>query len=172
MHQEFLKNIDEVIGARPFRDDWDSLAHFKILPGIGRKIPGFSFTGASIQCQLSAMNGIRAICTSQGRRNSSIIVPPMERSASSVIRISFRNLRPKTLTTGLGRSLSEIRRPLCRPGCRASRWFPDVCQRHWDWNAAKMGPKRDVLGELAKALRAKGLVFSVSTIRSRAFLLL
>ena len=30
MHQEFLKNVDAVIGAGPFRDDWDSLTHFKV----------------------------------------------------------------------------------------------------------------------------------------------
>src|SRR4051812_33860999 len=33
------------------------------------------------------------------------------------------------------------------------------------WNAARMGPKRDVIGELAKAVRAEGLVFGVSSHR-------
>jgi alpha-L-fucosidase len=34
-----------------------------------------------------------------------------------------------------------------------------------DWTAAKMGPHRDVVGELAKAVRAKGLRFGVSSHR-------
>jgi alpha-L-fucosidase len=35
-----------------------------------------------------------------------------------------------------------------------------------DWSAAKMGPKRDVIGELAKAVRAQGIVFGVSSHRA------
>jgi alpha-L-fucosidase len=35
-----------------------------------------------------------------------------------------------------------------------------------DWSAAKMGPKRDVIGELATAVRAKGLHFGVSSHRA------
>jgi alpha-L-fucosidase len=34
-----------------------------------------------------------------------------------------------------------------------------------DWTAAKMGPKRDVVGELAKAVRAEGLHFGTSSHR-------
>lgn len=35
-----------------------------------------------------------------------------------------------------------------------------------EWSAAKMGPKRDVIGELADAVRAKGMVFSASSHRA------
>ena len=35
-----------------------------------------------------------------------------------------------------------------------------------EWSAAKMGPKRDVVGELAEAARAEGLVFGVSSHRA------
>jgi alpha-L-fucosidase len=35
-----------------------------------------------------------------------------------------------------------------------------------DWSAAKMGPKRDIIGELEKAVRAKGLRFGVSSHRA------
>jgi len=34
-----------------------------------------------------------------------------------------------------------------------------------DWTAAKMGPRRDVIGDLAKAVRSKGLHFGVSSHR-------
>ena len=34
-----------------------------------------------------------------------------------------------------------------------------------DWTAVKMGPHRDVIGELAKAVRAEGLHFGVSSHR-------
>jgi len=35
-----------------------------------------------------------------------------------------------------------------------------------EWNAAKMGPKRDIVGELAKAVRKEGLVFGLSSHRA------
>ena len=38
--------------------------------------------------------------------------------------------------------------------------------RFTDWSAAKMGPKRDVVGELAEAVRGEGLVFGVSSHRA------
>ncbi len=38
-----------------------------------------------------------------------------------------------------------------------------------DWTAMKMGPKRDVIGELAQAVRAEGMVFGVSSHRAEHF---
>jgi alpha-L-fucosidase len=37
------------------------------------------------------------------------------------------------------------------------------------WSAAKMGPKRDIIGELAKAVRQEGMVFGVSSHRIEHF---
>ena len=44
--------------------------------------------------------------------------------------------------------------------------FPMYDSAFTDWSAAKMGPKRDVVGELAAATRAEGLVFGVSSHRA------
>ncbi len=40
--------------------------------------------------------------------------------------------------------------------------FPMYASDYTDWNAAKMGPKRDVIAALEKTLRAEGLHFGVS----------
>lgn len=44
--------------------------------------------------------------------------------------------------------------------------FPMYDSQFTDWDAAKMGPKRDVVGELEKATRARGLHFGVSSHRA------
>lgn len=43
--------------------------------------------------------------------------------------------------------------------------FPMYASDFTEWSAARMGPKRDVVGELAKAVRAEGLTFGVSSHR-------
>jgi alpha-L-fucosidase len=43
--------------------------------------------------------------------------------------------------------------------------FPMYDCSFTEWSAAKMGPKRDVVGELAEAVRAEGLVFGLSSHR-------
>jgi alpha-L-fucosidase len=44
--------------------------------------------------------------------------------------------------------------------------FPMYDCSFTDWSAAKMGPKRDVVGELAEATRAEGLIFGLSSHRA------
>jgi alpha-L-fucosidase len=44
--------------------------------------------------------------------------------------------------------------------------FPMYDCSFTEWSAAKRGPKRDVVGELAEAVRAEGLVFGVSSHRA------
>jgi alpha-L-fucosidase len=44
--------------------------------------------------------------------------------------------------------------------------FPMYDCRFTDWSAAKMGPKRDIIGELAAAVRAEGLHFGASSHRA------
>jgi alpha-L-fucosidase len=43
--------------------------------------------------------------------------------------------------------------------------FPMYASDFTEWSAAKMGPRRDVVGELARAVRAEGLTFGVSSHR-------
>lgn len=43
--------------------------------------------------------------------------------------------------------------------------FPMYDSDHTEWSAAKMGPKRDIIGELATAVRAQDLTFGLSSHR-------
>jgi len=43
--------------------------------------------------------------------------------------------------------------------------FPMYASDFTEWSAARMGPRRDVVGELARAVRAEGLTFGVSSHR-------
>ena len=45
--------------------------------------------------------------------------------------------------------------------------FPMYASDYTAWSAAKMGPKRDVIGELSKAVRREGMVFGASSHRAR-----
>jgi alpha-L-fucosidase len=44
--------------------------------------------------------------------------------------------------------------------------FPMYGSQYSDWTAAKMGPRRDIIAELAAACRARGLTFGVSSHRA------
>jgi alpha-L-fucosidase len=44
--------------------------------------------------------------------------------------------------------------------------FPMYDSALTEWNAAKMGPKRDVVAELMRAAKQQGLVFGVSSHRA------
>lgn len=44
--------------------------------------------------------------------------------------------------------------------------FPMYACSYTRWNAARMGPKRDVIGELSKAVRGEGMKFGVSSHRA------
>ena len=67
----------------------------------------------------------------------------------------------------LGRALQASRRPLRRARGRAPRRLPHVRLLPLPrWCAAKMGPKRDIVGELAAAVRQQGMIFGVSSHRA------
>ena len=79
--------------------------------------------------------------------------------------------------------ISEVHRGEVRPRqlgrlfrCLGARYVIPVAEHHdgfamYDtalsrWNAARMGPRRDVVGELAKAVRSRGMIFGVSSHRA------
>lgn len=62
---------------------------------------------------------------------------------------------------------------VCSPG---AKFVVPVAEHHdgfpmydsdlTEWSAAKLGPKRDIIGDLSKAVREKGMTFGVSSHRA------
>ena len=68
--------------------------------------------------------------------------------------------------TGLGRPVPKAGARFVVPVAEHHDGFPMYDCALTDWTAAKMGPRRDLVGDLAKAVRQQGLVFGVSSHRA------
>ena len=170
MHQEFLKNVDEVIGAGPFRDDWDSLAQFKIPAWYqdGKfgifihwgvySVPAFGnewYPRNMYQPGTPEFEHHRATYGTQREFGYKDFIPLFK----------AENFDPQRWADLFQKSGARFVVPVAEH----HDGFQMYASALSDWNAAKMGPKRDVLGELAEALRERGLVLGVSNHRAEHF---
>ena len=170
MHQELLKNIDEVIGAGPFRDDWDSLAGFKVPAWYqaGKfgifihwgvySVPAFGnewYPRNMYQPGTPEFEHHLATYGTQREFGYKDFIPQFK----------AENFDPQLWADLFQKSGARFVVPVAEH----HDGFQMYASALSDWNAAKMGPKRDVLGELAGALREKGLVFGVSNHRAEHF---
>lgn len=62
----------------------------------------------------------------------------------------------------MGRTFSEIRCPICVQVAEHHDGFAMYDCSYTEWNAVKMEPKLDLIGELATAVRKRELAFGVS----------
>ena len=86
---------------------------------------------------------------------------------SSATRISSRSSRPRTsIRRAWARLFKEAGARYVVPVAEHHDGFAMYDSKLTEWSAAKMGPKRDLIGELADAVRAEGLVFGVSSHRA------
>ncbi len=158
-----MEQINQVIAAGPYRDDWDSLLS---PPGAGMvyqgKIRHFLSTGASIPSRL------RQRVVSQEHVSPGL----------SGIRAPRENLRPHK-DFGYKDFIPLFCAERFDPAAWAelfreagAQYVVPVAEHHdgfqmyksdiSHWNAAEMGPKRDVLGELSRELAKQGLTLGAS----------
>ena len=170
MHQEFLKNIDEVIGAGPFRDDWDSLAHFKVpawyqAGKFGIFIHWGVYSVPAFGNEWYPRNMYQP-GTPEFKHHLATYGTQREFGYKDFIpQFKAENFDPQLWAELFQKSGARFVVPVAEH----HDGFQMYASALSDWNAAKMGPKRDVLGELAGALREKGLVFGVSNHRAEHF---
>ena len=150
---EAKQTIREVIAAGPFRANWESLKPTMSLPGTRTASSASSSTGASTRFRRFGNEWYPATCISgteefahhvetygpQSKLRLQELHPPVHGG----------EVRPRWLGGAL-------------PGGGRSSWCrspsittdsPCTTSAFSDWNAVKMGPRRDVIGELADAVR-------------------
>ena len=130
--------------------------------GFATRSSASSCTGEFIPCPRTAASGMNCICMvtparSNGTRNISA------RRTNSATRILSRCSPPPNGIRMRGRNFSK------RPG---AKFIIPTAEHHdgfalWNstinkYNAVQMGPHRDLIGDLSKAVRKQGLKFGVS----------
>ena len=160
-----LNDVDRVAHQGPFRPDWESLEKYQAPDWYKDASSESSFTGAFIPSPRSATSGIRETCTGKIRKSTGTTSPPTVRRINSDTRISFPCSRPSISTPAWARLFKKSGAKYVVPVAEHHDGFAMYDSGLSDWTAAKMGPKRDIIGDLAKAVRAEGLHFGASTHR-------
>ena len=162
-----LKEVDDVNHQGPFRPDWESLQKYEVPEWYkDAKFGIFIHWGVYSVPAFGNEWYPRNMYRDGISRNTSTTSLPTARRTNSATRISSRCSKPNTSTRPPGPSCSR------KPG---AKYVVPVAEHHdgfamydsglSDWTAAKMGPHRDVIGDLAKAVRVGRLHFGVSSHR-------
>lgn len=164
--QEILKTVDEVIAQGPFRPTWESLMQARVPDWFREKRLGI-FTHWGVY-------SVPAYSNEWYSRNMYIQGSPAYthhiQTYGPQKEFGYKDFIP--LFTAEKFDAQEWTELFSQAG--AGYIFP-VAEHHdgfqmyksqlSHWNAAEMGPKRDVLGELKQAAQAKGMEFCTSSHR-------
>ena len=165
-----IRQVDGEGRAGPFHPDWDSLMHYQVpLWYEGAKfgifihwgvysVPAF---GSEWYPRLMYQPGTREF------KHHVATYGPQSKFGYKDFVPMFRaeKFDPKAWAELFRKSGAKYVIPVAEHHDGFAMYNSDLT----DWCAAKMGPHRDVVGELARAVRAEGLHFGVSTHRAEHF---
>ena len=163
-----IQRVDTAVAKGPFAPNWTSLEHFTVPAWYeDGKFGIFIHWGAVLGAGLRQ----RMVSAQHVQEGHAGVRPPRGNLrpavASSATRISSRASRPSGSTQLQWAALfKDAGARYVVPVAEHHDGFPMYDCSLTDWSAAKMGPKRDIIGELARAVRAQGLVFGVSSHRA------
>lgn len=168
--QAILDNVDQVTTSGPFQADWDSLRAYQIpewyengkfgifLHWGPYSVPAF---GSEWYPRNMYQEGTRefehhvATYGPQDQFGYKDFIPQMR----------YENYDPAQYAALFKESGAKFIVPVAEHHDGFAMYNTALCR----WNAAQMGPKRDVLGELGEAVRKEGLVFGLSSHRAEHF---
>jgi len=163
------KSIDRIAAAGPFRPTWESLAQFQVPQWYqDAKFGIFIHWGAySVPAYGNEWYPREMYNGDKSRRgihehHVKTYGPPSEFGYKDFIPM-FK--AEKFDPVAWARLFKEAGAKYVIPVAEHHDGFPMYDSDYTEWNAAKKGPKRDVIGELAKAIRAEGLTFGLSSHR-------
>ena len=162
-----LAQIDKVVASGPFRDTWDSLSGFKtpawyqdgkfgifIHWGV-YSVPAFGNEWYPRNMYRQGSNEFKHHVATFGPQSTfgyKDFIPKFtaEKFDASQWARLFKNSGAKFIV----------------PVAEHHDGFAMYNTSYSDWSAAKMGPKRDIIGQLSTAIRKEGLVFGLSSHRA------
>lgn len=166
-HNTALANIDAVIGAGPFAANWDSLKAFRVPEwylndkfgifvhwGV-YSVPAFGNEWYARKMYLQGSKEFEHHLATYGEHTE----------------FGYKDFIPQLTgenydAEAWAKLFKQAGAKFVMPVAEHHDGFPMYDSDVTEWSAATMGPKRDVVGELADAVRAEGLVFSVSSHRA------
>jgi alpha-L-fucosidase len=165
--QKILADVDQQANDGPFRPDWESLqkyqepewyrdAKFGIFIHWGLySVPAFGNEWYSRNMYQQGSPEFKHHIATYGPQNT----------------FGYKDFIPMFKAehfdpTAWARLFREAGAKYVVPVAEHHDGFPMYQSELTDWCAGKMGPKRDVIGELAQAIRAEGLHFGASSHRS------
>ncbi|GAA4057435.1 alpha-L-fucosidase [Amphibacillus indicireducens] len=166
IHEEYLQKIDKVIEQGPYKDDWDSLAG-RMMPTWMREgklgifihwgpysVPGFGSEWYSRNMYIEGSPEYEHHIQTYG--------PHKDFGYKDFIP-SFKaeQFDPHAWADIFAQSGARYVVPVAEHHDGFQMYKSDISE----WNAAEMGPKRDVLGELKNAFEEKGLTLGASSHR-------
>ncbi|MCJ7700756.1 MAG: alpha-L-fucosidase [Anaerolineales bacterium] len=167
MREKILKNVEKVIAAGPFQDDWDSLANYPVPDWyqegkFGIFIHWGPYSVPAFGNEWYPRNMYQE-GTPEFKHHIATYGPQRKFGYKDFIPLfKASNFEPEIWADLFWKA--------------GARFVVPVAEHHdgfqmYDsalspWNAAKMGPKRDVIAELAGEVREKGLVFGFSNHRA------
>jgi alpha-L-fucosidase len=164
--EAYLKQIDEVVNRGPFKADWKSLENFQVPAWyIDGKFGIFIHWGAYSVPAFGNEWYPRNMYVAGSKEFKHHVETYGPQS-----RFGYKDFLPmfkaeKFDAAAWAKLLRESGAKYVVPVAEHHDGFPMYDYDFTEWSAAKMGPKRDVLGELAQAIRKEGLVCGASSHR-------
>jgi alpha-L-fucosidase len=165
--KRILADVDKAVAAGPFRDDWLSLRTYRAPEWFrdakfGIFIHWGVYSVAGYGSEWYSRNMYQ-----QGSPDFAHHVATYGPQTTA----GYKDLIPKFTATHFDPSawaklFHDAGARYVVPVAEHHDGFPMYASNLTDWCAGKMGPKRDVLGELAKAVRAEGMHLGASSHRA------